>query len=50
LSCDVPPRTAGRTAPGLESVEVGGEFIDLPYDWGEEFGINLGSGYRARVA
>lgn len=34
----------------LESVEVGGELIDLPYEWGEEFGMNLGSGYRAKVA
>ncbi len=34
----------------LESVEVGGELIDLPYDWGEEFDMNLGPGYRARVA
>jgi D-proline reductase (dithiol) PrdB len=34
----------------LESVEVGGELIDLPYEWGEEFELNLGSGYRARVA
>ncbi len=34
----------------LESVEVGGELIDLPYDWGEPFDMNLGSGYRARVA
>jgi D-proline reductase (dithiol) PrdB len=34
----------------LESVEVGGELIDLPYDWGEEFGMNLGPGYRAKVA
>lgn len=34
----------------LESVEIGGELIDLPYGWGEEFELNLGSGYRARVA
>lgn len=34
----------------LESVEVGGELIDLPYEWGEEFEMNLGSGYRAKVA
>jgi len=34
----------------LESVEVGGELIDLPYDWGEGFGMNLGPGYRAKVA
>jgi D-proline reductase (dithiol) PrdB len=38
------------TLRALESVEVGGELIDLPYDWGEEFDMNLGSGYRARVA
>jgi len=34
----------------LESVDIGGEIIDLPYDWGEEFSMNLGSGYRAKVA
>lgn len=34
----------------LESVEVGGELIDLPYEWGEEFEMKLGSGYRAKVA
>jgi D-proline reductase (dithiol) PrdB len=34
----------------LESVEVGGALIDLPYDWGEEFDMKLGAGYRARVA
>jgi hypothetical protein len=34
----------------LESVQCGGALIDLPYQWGEEFGMNLGSGYRAREA
>jgi D-proline reductase (dithiol) PrdB len=34
----------------LESVEIGGALVDLPYDWGEEFDMNLGAGYRARVA
>jgi D-proline reductase (dithiol) PrdB len=33
----------------LESVEVGGELLVLPYEWGEEFGIRLGPGYRAKV-
>ena len=31
----------------LESVKVGGELIELPYEWGEEFAMNLGCGYRA---
>jgi D-proline reductase (dithiol) PrdB len=31
----------------LESVERGGEIIDLPYEWGEEFALSLGSGYGA---
>jgi hypothetical protein len=26
----------------LESVKTGGEIIDLPYEWGEQFGMNLG--------
>lgn len=34
----------------LESLKVGGEIIDLPYEWGEPFGLNLGSGYRAKSA
>ena len=34
----------------LESVKTGGENINLPYEWGEQFGINLGSGYRAETA
>lgn len=34
----------------IESVEEGGALIDLPYDWGEEFGIRLGSGYAADFA
>lgn len=33
----------------LETVAVGGTLIDLTYDWGEEFTMNLGSGYRAKV-
>lgn len=32
----------------LESVKTGGEIIDLPYEWGEQFAMNLGSGYRAK--
>ena len=32
----------------LKSVARGGEIIDLPYEWGEEFAMNLGSGYRAK--
>ena len=31
----------------LESVERAGEIIDLPYEWGEEFAMKLGSGYSA---
>lgn len=34
----------------LESVETPGAMIDLPYEWGEEFGMNLGSGYKAKTA
>ncbi len=34
----------------LESVQRGGTLIDLPYEWGEVFGMNLGSGYQAREA
>jgi hypothetical protein len=34
----------------LDSVRRGGELIDLPYDWGEEFAMNLGAGYRAKEA
>jgi D-proline reductase (dithiol) PrdB len=34
----------------LESVDVGGGLIDLPYSWGEEFAIRLGSGYQAKEA
>jgi len=33
----------------LESVKVGGELIELPYEWGEEFAMNLGSGYSAQT-
>lgn len=32
----------------LESVDKGGALIDLPYQWGENFGMNLGSGYGKR--
>jgi hypothetical protein len=34
----------------LESIQRGGEIIDLPYEWGEKFAMNLGSGYRAKSA
>ncbi|MGA7870281.1 MAG: hypothetical protein WCA22_05215 [Candidatus Binatus sp.] len=34
----------------LESVKTGGGIIDLPYEWGKEFAMNLGSGYRAKSA
>ena len=34
----------------LESIKRGGEIIDLPYEWDVEFGMNLGSGYRAKTA
>jgi hypothetical protein len=29
----------------LESVTEGGSLIDLPHQWGTDFGLNLGSGY-----
>ena len=29
----------------LGSVTEGGTLIDLPCEWGEEFGLNLGAGY-----
>jgi len=29
----------------LESINRGGEIIDLPYEWDVLFGMNLGSGY-----
>jgi D-proline reductase (dithiol) PrdB len=32
----------------LTSVHEGGVLIDLPYQWGENFGMNLGSGYGKR--
>jgi hypothetical protein len=32
----------------LESVKTGGEIIDLPYEWGEQFGMKLGD--RAETA
>jgi D-proline reductase (dithiol) PrdB len=34
----------------LESIKRGGDMIDLPYKWDLEFGMNLGSGYRAKTA
>lgn len=34
----------------LESVARGGEIVDLPYAWGEEFAMNLGAGYRVKSA
>ncbi len=34
----------------LESVQEGGTLIDLPYEWGEEFDMNLGSGYQSQAA
>jgi D-proline reductase (dithiol) PrdB len=34
----------------LETVKAGGEMIDLPYKWDEEFAMNLGSGYRQKTA
>ena len=34
----------------LEVVRTGGEIIDLPYEWEEQFGLNLGSGYRSATA
>lgn len=29
----------------LETVREGGALVDLPYEWGVPFGMNLGSGY-----
>jgi hypothetical protein len=34
----------------LESMKAAGEILDLPYEWGDEFAMNLGSGYRAKSA
>ena len=34
----------------LESIKRGGQIIDLPYQWDVQFGMNLGSGYRAKTA
>lgn len=34
----------------LTAVHEGGALIDLPYQWGEKFGMNLGSGYGKREA
>jgi D-proline reductase (dithiol) PrdB len=31
----------------VETVPHGGTVIDLPYEWGEDFDMNLGSGYRS---
>ena len=32
----------------LESFTVGGEIVDLPYEWHEEFAMNLGAGYQSK--
>jgi D-proline reductase (dithiol) PrdB len=34
----------------LERIQEGGTVIDLPYDWGEDFDMNLGSGYQSQAA
>jgi D-proline reductase (dithiol) PrdB len=34
----------------IERVQEGGALIDLPYEWGEDFDLNLGSGYRSQAA
>jgi D-proline reductase (dithiol) PrdB len=34
----------------VETVQEGGALIDLPYEWGEDFDMNLGSGYRSQAA
>jgi D-proline reductase (dithiol) PrdB len=34
----------------LERAQEGGAVIDLPYEWGEDFDMNLGSGYRSQAA
>jgi len=31
----------------LETMAKGGDIIDLPYEWHEEFRMNLGSGYSS---
>lgn len=32
----------------LETMREGGALLDLPYQWGEPFGMNLGTGYGNR--
>jgi hypothetical protein len=34
----------------LDTIREPGGMIDLPYQWSEEFGMNLGSGYGAKSA
>jgi D-proline reductase (dithiol) PrdB len=34
----------------VQSVDIGGTLIDLPYSWGEDFALRLGSGYQAKEA
>jgi D-proline reductase (dithiol) PrdB len=34
----------------LSAVREGGALIDLPYQWREEFGMNLGSGYSVKAS
>jgi D-proline reductase (dithiol) PrdB len=34
----------------VETVKIGGMLIDLPYSWGEDFVLRLGSGYQAKEA
>ncbi len=34
----------------METAREGGALIHLPYEWGAEFDMNLGSGYRSQAA
>ena len=36
------------TLHALESMRRCGEILDLPYEWGEEFAMSLGSGYKVK--
>ncbi len=34
----------------LDTIREPGALVDLPYQWGEDFGMNLGSGYGSNSA
>ena len=38
------------TLHALESMRRDAEIIDLPYGWGEEFAMNIDSGYKVKGA